>query len=85
MDKPVTKVYVTKWVLTRGILEFSTSDVRIDDDDCLLGRSGGGSFCLTSIDWYLSKESAIARANEMRDRKIVSLEKQIAKLKKMEF
>jgi hypothetical protein len=36
-------------------------------------------------DWHLEKESAIKRALIMRDKKIESLEKSLAKLKKMTF
>lgn len=35
--------------------------------------------------WHRTRESAVKRANDMRDAKIKSLEKSIAKLKKMEF
>lgn len=36
-------------------------------------------------DWHRTKESAIAKAEEMRKKKIASLKKQIEKLEKMEF
>lgn len=36
-------------------------------------------------EWQITKESAIKRANEMREKKIKSLEKQIEKLKCLKF
>lgn len=35
--------------------------------------------------WHRTREAAVARALEMREAKIASLERQIAKLRKMEF
>lgn len=81
-------IYITKWVLTKGILETPESQTRFDDDGwiwVLADRPDTPSGYFPPIDWYRSKEEAIARAEKMRDRKIASLKKQIAKLKEMEF
>jgi hypothetical protein len=40
---------------------------------------------LQGKDWHTTKEAAVARANEMRAKKIDSLRKQIMKLEGMTF
>jgi hypothetical protein len=44
-----------------------------------------GALCLHKPDWHTTPEAAIARAEEMRTKKIASLKKQIAKLEAMTF
>jgi hypothetical protein len=45
----------------------------------------GWSYCLKKNEWHTDPEAAIRRAEEMRDDKIKSLEKQIAKFKALTF
>lgn len=44
-----------------------------------------GSEYIDIGDWFSTRESAVARAIEIRDKKIASLRKQIAKLEAMTF
>ena len=65
------KVWITKYALTRGIIEIHNLN------DCYSGKR---------YRWiHLDKESAIKKAEEMRQKKITSLKKQIKKLEEMRF
>jgi hypothetical protein len=82
------KVWITKYALTQGITE-------IDAEVC---ESGGGSMIRKlpntyfgeyyhgeGKDWHKTRESAIARAEKMRAKKLVSLRKQTKELEEMVF
>ena len=78
------KVWITKYALTSGILEkevkdFGDGSVREIENSFPIYYHGEGK------EWHRTKESAIAKAEEMRKKKIASLKKQIEKLEKMEF
>jgi len=73
------KAYITKYALSKGIFE-------------LEGEKRGIAIAAPHYDgwyyppdWYETREEAIARAEQMRQKKIASLEKQIEKLKNMKF
>lgn len=77
------KFYVTKYALTRGILE-------------IYGESISSSLeIVKALDpeinyiekpfWHVRKEEAIEHAESIRKRKIEALNKQIEKLKEMQF
>lgn len=89
MDNPnQSVVYITRWALTKGILEVPESRARFNDDGWIVADRPDTPWLsgfFSPIEWYRSKEEAIARAEKMRDKKIASLKKQIAKLKEMEF
>ena len=78
------KVWITKYALTQGIYETEVEDIGNGWFNEVTGarpwteRYNKRDLCLT-------KESAIARAGEMRLKKIASLEKQIDKIKKLNF
>ena len=87
------KVWITKYALTDGI-----SDVEIIAKHSVLEcgmieskikylckNADGDQFYLDSDDFCNSLESAIQKAEEMRQEKIASLKKQIEKLEKMRF
>lgn len=86
-DRTVFKAYITKCALTAGIQErevedcFNTSPGMVRD----LGSAYFASFHGEGREWHRTREGAAKRANEMRTDKIKSLEKSIAKLRKMEF
>lgn len=78
------KVWITKYALTSGILEkevkdFGDGSVKEIENSFPIYYHGEGK------EWHRTKESAIAKAEEMRKKKIASLKKQIEKLEKMEF
>lgn len=78
------KVYITKYCLTQGIFE---DEVEIWSDISI-------SMCKSIYNkyvyfhkpyWHETKEEAIKYAEQMKNRKIKSLEKQIRKLKELKF
>lgn len=81
------KAFITKYALTQGILEMEANR----DGDLIWvkgGFVGRDFFCSQYFhkgEWFLTKEEAIVKAEEMRQKKIKSLEKQLAKLKEMQF
>lgn len=77
------KVWITKYALTSGILE-REAEVCTDSTISVKG-TGYCTVCFHGNEWHKSRESAIAKAEEMRKKKIASLKKQIEKLEKMEF
>lgn len=77
------KVYVTKYALNNGIVEKEVKDVGNGAVEVL--EKWGGYLHGEGKEWHRTWESAVARAEEMRQRKIKSVEKQLAKLKNMKF
>ena len=82
-------VWITKYALTKGIHQaefkgffeesegvFDETTVEINDTFNTLYFKG---------DWHKTEAEAKKKANEMRLKKIKSLEKQIERLKKLEF
>ena len=78
------KVWITKYALTDGIIE------AMGIKDPLSGRffMMKGPYkkkWFSEEDYFMSKQSAIKKAEEMRQKKIESLKKQIKKLEEMRF
>ena len=82
-DKELFTAWITKYALSSGIVErvveHTGIDGMIERRDCYSPEYFHGD------DWHYSKEGAVLKAEEMRKRKITSLEKQIEKLKKKDF
>lgn len=79
------RVWITKYALTTGIIEAEAEECEHD-----MIRAHENSFCPSYYhkegrDWHRTKESAIAKAEEMRQKKISSLKKQIKKMEDMKF
>lgn len=77
------KVWITKYALTQNIYA-------IDAQECHIPSmvSGGGLFENyhgEGREWHRTKNSALARAEEMRTKAIASHQKSIAKLEKLVF
>ena len=78
------KVWITKYALTKGIFTIEATEPNENGLitpinklwDCYHGEGR---------EWHRTKEAAIERAEEMRLKKIASLEKQIDKIKKLNF
>lgn len=77
-------VWITKYALTTGT--FTAETENIDSDDGMVNVKEGNR-CLLYFkgQWSPTKEGAMVQAQEMRDRKLVSLRKQIKKLEKLNF
>lgn len=78
----MTKIYVTKYALTLGI---NVMEAEINSRGYAFSGGGFNRYCLGPNDYWLTPEDAITRATEMRERKILSLEKQLSKLRSMTF
>ena len=75
------KVWVTKYAMSgKGVIP--CEDAKSSHVDTMVVV---GALCLHEDDWHTTPESAIARAEEMRTKKIASLKKQISKLEAMTF
>jgi hypothetical protein len=78
------KAYITKYALTNGI--FKTDGEINENYPSMFSLPGTHhSFFNEGKEWHRTLEGAVARAEEMRVKKIASLKKQIAKLEKMTF
>ena len=78
------KVWITKYALTDGIIK-----VEAEQDKLTYGFVvTEGAFkneWFNRTDCFTSRSSAIKKAEEMRQKKIASLKKQIEKLERMRF
>lgn len=89
----MTKYWVTKYALTKGIKVLTdqvpkgvAEYVRKVEEEYLYAKSEHGYLQLyNKSEWFLSEEEAVRRAEELRLKKLASLEKQIQKLKKLKF
>ena len=85
------KVWITKYALTDGLIEgeiIAEHKIRenpIEYKSRYLCRSKDGDRCLDSGDFCFTFELAIQKAEEMRQKKIESLKKQIEKLERIRF
>ncbi|MEZ3498998.1 hypothetical protein [Pantoea sp. KPR_PJ] len=76
--------YITKYALTFGI--YSTKGEVSGDMFIQKARENGrlGQY-FHGYEWHLSKEEALAHAEEMRIRKLTSLDKQAKKISQLKF
>lgn len=77
------KVWITKYALTTGIQVVQGVEFLGGDHIRIPFSHGAKSFFGT--DWHNSEDRALERAEEMRTKKIASLERQIQNLKKRTF
>ena len=79
------KVWITKYALTKGVIE-ADGELTSSDSVSILNRDLSlSTHWFYKGDWFSDKESAIQKAEEMRQKKIASLKKQIEKLDRMRF
>lgn len=78
------QAWVTKYALTHGIKRV---DARVCSETMIEYKSSEGSFSQYAHgkDWHRDEASALARAEEMRKKKIASLRKSIARFEAMKF
>ena len=78
------KVWITKYALTQGVYR---CDVETFDDSPRMVKDAGSMVPMYyhGNDWHETSDEAVAKAEKMRAAKIASLEKQIAKLRRLDF
>lgn len=84
------KVYVTKYALTTGIQELEAETTGVEGMICIpADRSKGWTleqlFHGQGREWHTDRAAAVAKAETMRQAKIASVKKQLAKLEAMTF
>lgn len=91
MDKKIIKVWISKYALTQGIEEKNAvvcSNINIDMIEIVNTEKhfiGNEYYHGEGKEWHKTKEEAIKRAEELRLKKIKSVEKQLEKLKSLKF
>lgn len=86
MKLEVRTIWITKYALTKGILKgvgVVSDDSEVVRVDTLSSKKSTSYFHGRGKDWHLSEEGAKSQAERMRQRKILSLQKQLAKLEKI--
>lgn len=76
-------VWITKYALTAGIKKYEAE--KLNNDMVKVQEPGCFVMYFHGRQWHADLGSAIAKAEVMREAKIKSLEKSLAKLKKMSF
>lgn len=76
------KVYITKYALTTGIIE---KEVTQDSRTMVTVKSDRWSAPFHKPFWHETKEEAIKHCEELRIKKLQSLDKQIKKISKLKF
>ena len=79
------KAWITKYALTSGIWMVDGKVCHDISDTMLEYRKSECTQYAHGKDWHRTPAAAIARAEEMRKKKISSLRKSIAKLESLEF
>lgn len=77
------KVYITKYALTKGIIETEGTQSKTSPD--LLVCKNLPNQWKEGLNWHRDLMNAVDRVMEMRTRKIKSLEKQIERLWNMDL
>jgi hypothetical protein len=85
MSNPKITAYVTAYALTMGIQKVEALHCVSTDENMIVYPFDVGHSFAHDNEWHFTAEEAVARAEEMREKKIASLKKQIAKLEKLEF
>ena len=78
------RVWVSKYALSEGLFEVD-GEVTREGGISYTPPNGGLRQYYYGSDWHATKESAIARAEEMRIRKLKSLNKQIENVTALKF
>lgn len=80
-------VWVTKYALTTGIEKHEAVTTCSDDMVCVRGDRIKGEYDqhFHGKDWHTTEEEAKKRAEEMRVKKLKSMEKQMKKIKSLVF
>lgn len=76
------RAWITKYALTDGVFEV---DGEATQSGCLRYKSGDYYSFVSGGDWHPTREQAVARAEDMRIRKLKSLDNQIKRVSSLRF
>jgi hypothetical protein len=76
------KVWITKYCLTKGIIE---EEVQPCDNPDLILRGRFDYMGGRGTDWHTDLDAAVERANNVRAARLLSLKRKIAKLQELRF
>jgi len=83
------RVWLAKYALTQGVFPIDVEPLGgpLADDKYIPtnGKYRLYTYYKMGRDIFETRKAAVARANDMRDRKIKSLEKQLTRLRKLNF
>jgi hypothetical protein len=79
------KVWITKYALTAGIEVAEVEAPEAKYPRMVVVRTGHCPQYFHLPDWHTDRKDAVARAEEMRKKKVISLEKQLNKCRAMKF
>lgn len=82
-DDNTFHAWITKYALTTGVYRITAEGTDCETMISDVGQRYQSHF--HGNDWHLTESAALARAEEMRTKKIASLQKQIVKLRAMRF
>lgn len=77
-------VWISKYALTKGIFQLEVKSTS-EDGNAVYGKGWEDAYHGKGKEWHETKEQAVIRAEEMRKKKIASLQKQISRLEKLKF
>lgn len=77
--------YITKYALTQGVFEREVEDCFSISPDMVVEVGARFKTAFHKGEWHRTKAGAVAKAEDMRQRKIASLEASLAKFKKLRF
>jgi hypothetical protein len=84
-DDEIISVWVSKYALSKGILHMKAERSRRFPSLVVNPENRLQTFHEEGREWHLSEADAQTRADAMRQAKIVSLRKQIARLERLDF
>ena len=80
------KVWITKYAMTSGVFTAEAEKTRIEGMCVVRSKKPSGFDQLfRGNDWHTDEAEAIERFNQMKQKKIASLQKQLAKVEALEF
>lgn len=83
--KIIPKVFITKYALTKGIIEAKNVEITDAYPDVIRDTTSGFTVYYHKGEWYPDMIQARFKADQMRKKKIENLRKQIKKLDEMLF
>ena len=79
----MTKVFITKYALTSGIIEADVAVITENPKFCSYCLSGSFTNYFHGNDFHYTKEDAISDFEKRKQDKLLSLKKQLSKIEKL--